>query len=68
MRRMQEHTVSIIAASVRGHDSVAITQYIRINGSGFLYQQVELDSFHPNWPNAKGGTLSARQSSIDPMR
>ena len=45
-RRVQEHTiVSIVAASVRGHDSVAVIQCIRINlkGSGFLYQQVELD-------------------------
>ena len=68
MRRVQEQIVSIVAASARGHDSVAIIQCIRIEGSGFLYQQVELDSFHPNWPSAKGGTLSARQSSVDPIR
>ena len=65
---MQEHTVSIVAASARGHDSVAIIQCNRIVRSGFLYQQVEEDSFHPNWPNAEAGTLSARQSSVEPMR
>ena len=38
---MQEHTVSIVAAKARGHDSVAIIQCNRVVMLEALYQQVE---------------------------